>query len=134
MISDLKRASEGRSGQVLTTVGMLMVLYWAITDLLRGPTTISQLLGNGMTVVVYLVVLFATLWPHGDDVVARKLEAAEPFLSAGLTVFFGAWALYLWISESGDLLLFSLLVLGVVLSVVELIRRVWNTDDSSGLG
>ena len=127
-MSDLKRVSEGRFGQILTVIGAVLAVYFAISDLLRGSVTVLQVLESTMIIIVFLVVLFATLWPEGDDVIARKTEALEPYLSAVFVVIFSLWAGYLWTSDSENTFLFYLLLLGVVVSVVELLRRTLPTD------
>ena len=131
MWSDVKRLYEGRSGRILTTVVVLLILYSAMLNFLRGPMTISKIFGSVGVLAIFGAVLFATLWPNGKSKIARIGEKYGLHISAVFALYFLGWAISLWTTDSGDSLFFYLVLSGCLMLFIDLFRRLLPTTDVS---
>lgn len=131
MWSNLKQLYKGRSGRILTTIVVLLLLYLTISDLLQGTVTISQTFGTVVVLVIFGAVLFATLWPDGENTIAQIQEKYRLHISAVFALYFLVWAIYVWLTDSGDTLFFYLILSGGLILLIDLLWKLLPTNDTS---
>lgn len=134
MWRELTQLSEGYSGRLLLALVLLIFLYMsAISDLLRGPESISWLILDLMAVIVIGLIIITTIWPHSGEILSQIDEEYGPYISLGISTMFFLWMFYLLMYD-GEGIIFILISLGGgLLGFFDFLWSIFNEHKSSQL-
>jgi hypothetical protein len=105
----------------------------AISDLLRGPESISWLILDLMAVIVIGLIIITTIWPHSGEILSQIDEEYGPYISLGISTMFFLWMFYLLMYD-GEGIIFILISLGGgLLGFFDFLWSIFNEHKSSQL-